>query len=67
MLNSNKTPDIFGGGLQADFVAEKRAPMPAAREREDSRRALRGAAAPLVPLPNIRPQAWVLALVLQVQ
>ena len=45
MLNSNKTPDIFGGGLQADFVAEKRAPMPAAREREDSRRALRGAAA----------------------
>lgn len=45
MLNSNKTPDIFGGGLQADFVAEKRAPMPAAGHREDSRRALRGAAA----------------------
>lgn len=45
MLNSNKTPDIFGSGLQADFVAEKRAPMPAAGHREDSRRALRGAAA----------------------
>lgn len=47
MENDNPTSfaKSFAGLSSEQFGAEKRAPMPAAREREDSRRALRGAAA----------------------